>query len=44
MNLARARDQIRNEFGPEKLDYGLSQADGSIRERLNSNIGGHKKK
>ena len=44
MKLAKTRDQIRKKFGPEKLDYGLSQADGSIRERLNSNIGGHKRK
>lgn len=44
MQLAKTRDQIRKKFGPEKLDYGLSQADGSIRERLNSNIGGHKRK
>ncbi len=44
MKLARARDQIREKFGPEKLDYGLSQGRGSIRERLNSNIGGHKRK
>ena len=44
MKLARTRDQIREKFGPEKLDYGLSKADGSIRERLNSNIGGHKRK
>ncbi|MFN2364414.1 MAG: UV damage repair protein UvrX [Halarsenatibacteraceae bacterium] len=44
IKLAKTRDQIRKKFGPEKLDYGLSQAEGSIRERLNSNIGGHKRK
>lgn len=44
IKLAKTRDQIRKKYGPEKLDYGLSQAEGSIRDRLNSNIGGHKRK
>ncbi len=43
IRLAKTRDKIRDKFGPGKLDYGLSRAEGSIRERLNSNIGGHKK-
>jgi len=42
IRLAKTRDKIRDKFGAGKLDYGLSRAEGSIRGRLNSNIGGHK--
>ncbi|MGM0419757.1 MAG: UV damage repair protein UvrX [Bacillota bacterium] len=41
IRLAKTRDKIRDKYGPDKLDFGLSQASGSIRARLNSNIGGH---
>ena len=43
IRLAKARDEIRDRFGPDKLYFGLDRSRGSIRERLNSNIGGHKK-
>ena len=43
IRLAKTKDKIRKKYGLEKLAYGLSHFNGSIRSRLDNNIGGHKR-
>ncbi len=42
IRLTEVKDQIENKFGPDSIFYAKSLKKGSIRKKINDNIGGHK--